>query len=101
VSPNGRLVAYIGGSTANLMLMNTDGSHRHLLMRATRGFDYANPVWSPDGRLILVRRDYGTHKGEKCCHLDLWLVRPDGRAVRQIESQYADEGRAAWQPLLR
>jgi len=63
VSPDGRLIAYIGydedgraNKDTKLYVMNTDGSGSRVL---TGNFDRAvgNPVWSADGRAIYVLYD--------------------------------------------
>ena len=63
VSPDGRLIAYVGYDDddraykdTKLYVMNLDGSNKRLL---TGGFDRPvnNPVWSADGRSVYVLYD--------------------------------------------
>jgi dipeptidyl aminopeptidase/acylaminoacyl peptidase len=63
VSPDGRLIAYVGADDdghwykdSKLSVMNADGSNKRLL---TGGFDRSvgNPIWSADGRSIYVLYD--------------------------------------------
>ena len=84
-SPAGRHIAFAGPDEA-IFVMRADGGERHRLPKLNAGASW--PSWSPDGRLILV-----TSASEP---EQLWTIRPDGSAPKQLSEKGAGEG--AWAP---
>ena len=87
-SPNGnkiaferRLVSRTGETLRTaIFVMNSDGSDaRRITPWPLRGGDH--PDWSPDGRTILFRSN---HEGSDRITGNLYVVRPDGTALRQL-----------------
>jgi Tol biopolymer transport system component len=76
VSADGEWIAYrTSGAREHIMIVRADGSDR----RQLTDDDYRNrgPVWSPDGRWIVI---YSNRGGD----YDLWALRPDGTGLRQL-----------------
>jgi TolB protein len=102
-SPDGRKIVYVHGGCSNtgcnpatpsaLWTMNADGSAKH---RLTTGSSVDNdPRWSPDGKSIAFSR--GTSCTNDGCHINIWLIRPDGTDARALTR----DGRSAeptWSP---
>lgn len=90
VSPDGRMIAYVGFDDdgraykdTKLSIMNVDGSGKRVV---TQGFDRAvnNPVWAADGRSIYVQ--YAEHGSNRVARVFL-----DG-AVRDVASNLTGSG---------
>jgi TolB protein len=102
-SPDGRRIVFVHGgcrttacspaTRSALWVMNAGASGQR---RLTSGRDVdGDPRWSPDGRWIAFTR--GTSCMDDGCKLDIWLIRPDGAAARQLTR----DGRSAeptWSP---
>jgi Tol biopolymer transport system component len=97
-SPDGELLAFTGPShgTAGLYVVRADGSHLHLL-RSSRGVLFqGDPVFTPDGRALVVtaiqlvrgqferaaRRDPSEQKLD--VRFALWAVPVDGSRPRPV-----------------
>src|SRR5258708_10934512 len=75
VSPDGRLIAYVGADDdgradkdTQLSIMNIDGAGKHVI---TARFDRAvnNPIWASDGRSIYVQ--YDEHGSNRVARVNL------------------------------
>lgn len=65
-----------------------DGSD---LRRLTSGGDASAPLWSPDGRRLLLARGLGTAA-------ELYVMNADGAAPRRLTSNARPESGATWSP---
>ncbi len=90
-SPDGRRVAYVAplaNGSADLSVVDADGTHRARLTRTPLATEAA-AAWAPDGRSLLVERD-----GR------LVIVRADGRHERPLrtgrEPAWSSTGRLAF-----
>lgn len=86
VSPNGRKIAFIRTTAGNrdLWVMNADGSGPGPLTSSATEDEW-DPVWSPDGRLIVFTtgtRDFCPPR--PCPRWSVRLVRPDGSGLREL-----------------
>ena len=85
-SPDGKRIAFgdaPGDSdSADIVVVDRDGTHRHLLLHGKAGLNWGGVAWSPDGRTIAVARrsDAG---GDPDGNADLYLV--DVRTHREHE----------------
>ncbi len=71
-SPDGARIAFVSfanGSLDEIQTMNADGSGRVPLLGGD-GFDYTDPVWSPDGSKLAYVRDTGDPNGGT----DIWVL---------------------------
>jgi Tol biopolymer transport system component len=96
-SPSGRRIAYVSNTSGNfaLLVMNADGSHKHQLAY-TKGWDYFQPRWSPDGTRFVVTR---CNQAFNYCDLDLLRANGTGRRTLvggHVTNQYPD-----WSPSGR
>ncbi len=76
-SPDGTRLAVHNGSTANIAVMNSDGTNATSLPTGA-GTD-TWPAWSPDGRQIAWRKDVG---GGGCN--EVWLMDASGANQRKL-----------------
>ncbi len=90
VSPDGKLIAYVGFDdkylgyqNRRLSVMNRDGSHSHVLT-ATLDRSVGDPVWAADGRSIYV--EYEEHGGVRVARVGL-----DGSIKTVAENLTGDE----------
>ncbi len=95
-SPDGRTIAFISdrdGQT-NLWVMDADGSDPRAVFtdRVVRAVE---PVWTPDGDYLIVRRQAQGGGGS-----GLWMYHRDGGDGIEIVSN-SDEGGAAWPSMSR
>ena len=79
-SPDGKTVAYVRGR-GDLMLMNSDGSKKRLLVA---GWDEPSFSWSPDSRWIAFSRN------DIEFNEDIWLVPADGSSEPVNISRHPD-----------
>jgi Tol biopolymer transport system component len=85
VGPDDRQVVYVSdtGGHTNLWIAKTDGSEAHpITFETDPAISIGVPVWSPRGDLIAFVR---AHTGQA----SLWVIRPDGRGLRQIVRGWA------------
>lgn len=86
-SPDGKRIAfyakYDDKKTWSIHTMNSDGSDRKRLTRATNKWDSA-PDWSPDGKKIVFAREYKDAAG--IWHPEIWIMNADGSDQTQIKS---------------
>ena len=87
-SPDGRLVAFAGGS--GIVAMEPQGRG---LDQLTTGPDFA-PAWSPDGKLIVFRSGTAPDAG-------LWVMNADGSGQRSLVDRLYDLSFPAWSPDSR
>lgn len=101
-SPDGRSLVFASnraGGEHKLYVLRVDtGSARQLTRGPRTAFDVA-PSWSSDGKLIAFASNRAAYANS-----DIWLVRPDGTALRRLtrtpgsESRPGDEGTPAFSP---
>jgi len=83
VSPDGKQIAYIG-SDGQLWKMPVNGQNPvQLTSSAVQKVGKRHPTWSPDGQYILYASDEG-RDGDNLPNYDIWMMREDGTAVRQL-----------------
>jgi Tol biopolymer transport system component len=85
-SPDGTRIAWRRGGyeTANIWVMNEDGSNQHQI--TSDGWDF-DPEWHPSGDWIY----YWSYNGEGAAGTKIWKVKPDGSNPQQV-TFYDDEG---------
>jgi Tol biopolymer transport system component len=89
-SPDGKQIAYIAGDYERLYLMNSDGSHKHLISEGAGPLGGATrPTWSPDGKRLLF--SVQTFDGK-----ELYVVDMDGRHLHRLSK--VDSDSPAWSP---
>ena len=89
-SPDGFRLAFVQGQGTALVVINVDGTNRHVIAR-DRGF-YQLPTWSPDGSLIAFRS--GTTVGSE--RSSVFTIRPDGTGERRLPIDSG--GPLVWSP---
>ena len=98
-SPDGRWIAYASDKdgTSNLWIMRADGSEAKQLTKETFSV-VSQPVWAPDGKYILVRKQ--TDNLMTFYSAELWLVHRDGGSgIKLTEStKYANPTDATFTP---
>jgi TolB protein len=96
-SPDGRWLAFAGENrdhVLDLYLMRPDGTQRrNLTADLDCGAEY--PSWSPDGTRIAFASDRGRREQS----YQIYVMRSDGSAVRQITRGTASHFNPAWQPV--
>ena len=90
-SPTGEWIAYTRqhGGTSVISLVRPDGSNPHEISAIDPTDESAVPVWSPDGRHLLVRR------GNDDVH-DLWIMDLDGTFIGQVTDEPGKYGNYSW-----
>jgi len=91
-SPTGRLIAFTRGVGPDyeVFTMHPDGTH---VKRITDNKEYDfSPVWSPDGKHLLVSTFSARNRG------DIWRLAPDGSKAKQLTDSRATEASPAWSP---
>jgi eukaryotic-like serine/threonine-protein kinase len=90
VSPDGQWLAYsLGGTQQDIIVSKTDGTAEvHLTNDVSKD---RVPRWSPDGQNIAF---YSDRSGS----WQLWVIRRDGSALRQITNASNNVVRAVWSP---
>jgi Tol biopolymer transport system component len=98
LSPDGRSIAFIHAS-GDPAIVRADGTHRRVAARRTSSACmYGHPSWSPDSRVVLVKRDYGHLPAQHCCRQELWALNLATLRMHRVQAQ-TDDVPAAWQPL--
>jgi hypothetical protein len=85
-SPDGTKLAYV--SSGNIVLIDADGSDRHLLRTGTEGSD-TRPSWSPDGSSIAFGNSLDGRSS-------VYVVGVDGSNLRLLAERASTP---AWSPL--
>jgi len=101
-SPDGRQVAFAyiwndsceerSGQTAELVVVNVDGSNAHLVpVSGSGGYGpwLENPVWSPEGSRLAMHNDARGRNG-------VWIANADGSLFRFLEGSHVDESPCGW-----
>ncbi len=98
-SPDGQWIAYASDKdgTSNLWIMRADGSEAKQLTKETFSV-VSQPVWAPDGKYILVRKQVDNPM--TFYSAELWLVHRDGGSgIKVTEStKYANPTDATFTP---
>ncbi len=82
------------GGKHNLYIINVDGTALHQLTESPA--EDQNPTWSPDGSIIVFTRVPGHKPDEVRSDANLWVVRPDGTALRQLTSGPFYDADVSW-----
>jgi Tol biopolymer transport system component len=92
-SPNGRRLAFVRNQGAELVAMRVDGSGARVIASAKHYYQW--PSWSADGKWIAFqsRPDRGSSE-----QVATFIVKPDGRDIRQLTPGTSSEGFPAWSP---
>lgn len=85
-SPDGRRIVF--RSVGTLYVMNADGSQKTRLTAASD----MQPAWSPDGKTIAFLSD------SRVGNTSIWLMNPDGSAIRQFMDRNYSLGGPDWSP---
>jgi TolB protein len=97
-SPDGEQIAFrrVVGNTADIYLMNADGSDVRPLSEAP-GTDQ-DPTWSPDGARIAFKSDRAGPSERSGNHV--WITAADGTGLRQLPpaDEGVDDSAPAWGP---
>jgi len=95
-SPDGRWIAFTTepGGPESVLAVHPDGRHLRTVRAATADMQFYKPIWSPDGRKMLVGcNDLHSHV-DKICVMD-----PNGRNVTVIiDATPYDTNGPAWGP---
>jgi Tol biopolymer transport system component len=92
-SPDGRRVAFTGGSSLFVMNANGSGVRR---VRAESGREFnQGPVWSPDGKTLV----YSTSLTKS--DFEIFVARADGSSLRQLTHNSVNDWMPAWSPARR
>lgn len=100
-SPDGRRIAFsvVGrrgkAFSADLEVVDTDGSKQRTILRAPRDTVYFSPSWSPDGRTIaFIVLNGRTRQGR------LAFVSAGGKGLRILRQIISDNRSPVWRPFL-
>jgi Tol biopolymer transport system component len=88
LSPDGRQLAYRG--RGGVFVLALAGGHVRLLARGAY-----QPVWSPDGRFIALKRRTETCS-EVGCKERIWIIPAQGGRIRPLEPELYDSGDLSW-----
>lgn len=97
-SPDGGTLAFVSdrGGQSNLWVMDADGGNPRAVF-TSQTVRVVEPVWTPDGDYIVVRRQ---NLGEGGGGSGLWMYHRDGGQGVELVSS-SDEGGAAWPSVSR
>ncbi|MEQ9400052.1 MAG: amidohydrolase family protein [Longimicrobiales bacterium] len=97
-SPDGGTLAFVSdrGGQSNLWVMDADGGNPRAVFTSQTA-RVVEPVWTPDGDYIVVRRQ---NLGEGGGGSGLWMYHRDGGQGVELVSS-SDEGGAAWPSVSR
>jgi TolB protein len=89
-SPDGKKIAFLRNRrrwsrNVAVWIMNADGSGRRRIW--TRAAEGGGLSWSPDGERIALTSDN-----------DIYIISPDGKALRRLTRGFGDNLDPAWQP---
>lgn len=87
-APGGRRIVY-HDAAGSLIILGSDDSKRVIATGATRD----GPAWSPDGRLIAFSRCLPS-----LTRCSLWMVRPNGTALRPLTDGTMNASAPSWSP---
>ncbi|MBI2346870.1 MAG: PD40 domain-containing protein [Deltaproteobacteria bacterium] len=93
ISPDGKRLVYVinDAGTQQLAVMNLDDRQEKIVpISDPRETQYSHPRWSPSGKMLAVSswRPGG--------YRDLFLVKPNGRVIRQVTDDRALDLSPAW-----
>jgi|GEM_PF-2353583 len=91
LSLDGKHLAYIvvDGPNSELWITDSTGSNKRLLFSVEHA-TLRSPIWSPDGRAILVgMRSKGTHDGD---NLEFLLISPNNGKLTKLNVDEVDRG---------
>ena len=91
-APGGRRLVYAAVEPQALVVAGRAGGAGRVL-RGTRGVGAHQPDWSPDGRLIAFLRQKAPFGGA-----DIYVVAPDGSALRPLVRSRSDLKTPTWSP---
>ena len=103
-SPDGKRIAFVRvlhtipapADAHEIYVMKANGSGLSRLTRNTAYDDH--PAWSPDGKWIAFTREDRTWPGSGEVNFDIWVMRANGKAQRQLTGNRVDEVCPAWSP---
>jgi serine/threonine protein kinase len=78
-SPDGSRIVYHTYDPGDpLIIADSDGSDRRVILNSGLGYHQHFPVWGRDGWIYMV------HGQENTQEMDLWRIRPDGSGIEQL-----------------
>lgn len=97
-SPDGRRIAFAAGAnaeggTADIYVMNADGSGQQRITNNPSTSNDLHPAWSPDGSWIAFDR-----RNEAAQRTEVWTVRPDGSREVRLSASGGNDANPAWSP---
>jgi len=105
LSPDGRTLAFVstrGSGTANVWLLDL-AAKKYTNLTMNQGGNF-RPAWSPDGAWIAFSSDREGTTGVNPGHWELlqstgiYVMRPDGTALRRVTKPGGVAGSPAWSP---
>jgi Tol biopolymer transport system component len=79
-------------------LMDADGGRQTRLVEASPGFDFGNPVWSPDSTRIAFTRFSGPADDPGSGDQDIWVANADGSGARPFATGPGWQWFPRWSP---
>ena len=92
-SPTGEWIAFTRqhGATSVIGLVRPDGTDDHEITANDATDETAMPMWSPDGKHLLVRRGGDADS-------DLWILDLEGTYIGQVTHEPSEYGVYSWAP---